>query len=357
LVKKKLDGKAADAGAVTAMRDLLVHRGPDDCGLFLDGPVGLGHRRLSIIDLGGGHQPMHNADGTTCVVYNGEIYNYPELRTHLTERGRESPYYRKLAPCERGAYHRRVPSTTGPMATDDTANATVVITSTGGALFDVAVSFLDEEWPVYVVDGSDRCYGLPALRHAVENVPARWGVLLDEDAFVLSNERLRGLVAWAGRKGHAAIGVPDGGVFPRRVHNPNALNLFFNVLDLEAIRAVWDPEQCATWMDRGSEMTTPWPPASRLNPLVPYMFDDYEPYYCFYFWLADAGLSTGYLNARMHSDGLSAVVLDHEEEAVVVHSWYAREYDTPGPMRDRILDVIEYARGGEDRAGRWRGLM
>ena len=82
-----LDGKAADAGDVTAMRDLLVHRGPDDCGLFLDGPVGLGHRRLSIIDLGGGHQPMHNADGTTCVVYNGEIYNYPELRTHLTERG------------------------------------------------------------------------------------------------------------------------------------------------------------------------------------------------------------------------------------------------------------------------------
>jgi asparagine synthase (glutamine-hydrolysing) len=82
-----LDGKAADAGDVTAMRDMLVHRGPDDCGLFLDGPVGLGHRRLSIIDLGGGHQPMSNAAGTVHIVFNGEIYNYPDLRTHLTERG------------------------------------------------------------------------------------------------------------------------------------------------------------------------------------------------------------------------------------------------------------------------------
>jgi hypothetical protein len=239
-------------------------------------------------------------------------------------------------------------------ALDDT---TVVINSTGGELFPTTLSFLDDTWPIYVIDGSDRCYGLPALRHAIENVPARWAILLDEDAFVLSNERLRELVAWAARSGHAAVGVPDGGVFPRRVHNPNALNLFFNILDLAAIRKVWDADRCAHWMDRGSEMTHPWPPASRLNPTVPYLFDDYEPYYCFYFWLADAGLSTGYLDARMHTDGLSAVVYDHQNEPVVVHTWYAREFDLPGPMRERILDVVEYARGGEDRGARWRGLM
>ena len=156
-------------------------------------------------------------------------------------------------------------------------------------------------------------------------------MILDEDAFVLSNERLEELVAWAAQSGHAAVGVPDGGVFPRRPHNPNALNLFFNVLDLEAIRRVWDADACARWMDRGSEMTEVWPPASLLNPAVPYLFDDYEPYYCFYFWLADAGLSTGYLDARMHSDGLSAIVLDHTAEPIVAHTWYAREFDTPGP--------------------------
>jgi hypothetical protein len=272
------------------------------------------------------------------------------LRRIRARRRRESPYYTKLAPCERGGYHR-VPAGEGAAR----GAATVVITSTGGELFETTLTFLDEEWPIYVIDGSDRCYGLPALRHAVERVPTRWAVMLDEDAFVLSNERLRELIGWAEQNGHAAVGVPDGGVFPRRGHNPNGLNLFFNILDLEAIRGVWDAERCARWMNRGSEMTHPWPPASLMNPDVPYLFDDYEPYYCFYFWLADAGLSTGYLDARMHSDGLSAVVLDHSSEPIVIHSWYAREYDMPGPMRERILDVIEHARGGPDRGERWRG--
>jgi asparagine synthase (glutamine-hydrolysing) len=69
------------------MRDVLTHRGPDDCGLFLDGPIGLGHRRLSIVDVAGGHQPMLSADGAHCIVYNGEVYNHPTLRAALEKRG------------------------------------------------------------------------------------------------------------------------------------------------------------------------------------------------------------------------------------------------------------------------------
>lgn len=63
------------------------HRGPDDEGYFIDGFVGLGHRRLSIIDLGTGQQPMFNEDGSVCVVFNGEIYNFGELVIELTELG------------------------------------------------------------------------------------------------------------------------------------------------------------------------------------------------------------------------------------------------------------------------------
>ena len=69
------------------MRDIMVHRGPDDAGMFIDGPVGLGHRRLSIIDLAGGHQPISNEDGSVTVVFNGEIYNFGELRRELISRG------------------------------------------------------------------------------------------------------------------------------------------------------------------------------------------------------------------------------------------------------------------------------
>jgi asparagine synthase (glutamine-hydrolysing) len=72
---------------VKRMRDVLWHRGPDDQGLMVVGNVGLGHRRLSIIDLAGGHQPMANSDRTVWITYNGEVYNFRELRTDLELRG------------------------------------------------------------------------------------------------------------------------------------------------------------------------------------------------------------------------------------------------------------------------------
>jgi asparagine synthase (glutamine-hydrolysing) len=76
-----------DVLRLTAMRDVMRHRGPDGEGLFFDGPVGLAHRRLSIVDVAAGHQPMANEDGTVWVVFNGEIYNHADLRPGLERRG------------------------------------------------------------------------------------------------------------------------------------------------------------------------------------------------------------------------------------------------------------------------------
>src|SRR5581483_3340778 len=70
-----------------AMNDAIVHRGPDDEGFYFNGHVALGMRRLSIIDLAGGHQPISNEDGTVWVVFNGEIYNFQTLRAELLKRG------------------------------------------------------------------------------------------------------------------------------------------------------------------------------------------------------------------------------------------------------------------------------
>ncbi len=69
------------------MRDVLRHRGPDGEGLWFEGPVGLGHRRLSIVDVAGGHQPMANEDGGVWITYNGEIYNHAALRPGLEAKG------------------------------------------------------------------------------------------------------------------------------------------------------------------------------------------------------------------------------------------------------------------------------
>jgi len=77
----------ADRAALQRAADAMVHRGPDDEGFYLNGELGLGNRRLSIIDLPGGHQPIANEDETVWVTFNGEIYNYQELRPELEGRG------------------------------------------------------------------------------------------------------------------------------------------------------------------------------------------------------------------------------------------------------------------------------
>jgi asparagine synthase (glutamine-hydrolysing) len=79
--------RAPDLEAVARMSGRLVHRGPDDDGLFHEGPVALAARRLSIIDLAHGHQPIENEDRSAAVVQNGEIYNYRELQRELEGRG------------------------------------------------------------------------------------------------------------------------------------------------------------------------------------------------------------------------------------------------------------------------------
>ena len=76
-------GKPVDRAVLGRMTASLTHRGPDDEGHYLSGSLGLGFRRLSIIDLGGGHQPMSDEEGRIWVVFNGEIYNFPELKKEL----------------------------------------------------------------------------------------------------------------------------------------------------------------------------------------------------------------------------------------------------------------------------------
>lgn len=85
--KLNIDSSPVAENLIRRMCALTIHRGPDDEGIYLDGALGLGMRRLSIIDVTGGRQPMSNEDGTVWIVCNGEIYNFPELRAALEKKG------------------------------------------------------------------------------------------------------------------------------------------------------------------------------------------------------------------------------------------------------------------------------
>ncbi|MDQ4120848.1 MAG: asparagine synthase (glutamine-hydrolyzing) [Acidobacteriota bacterium] len=79
--------RKVDESILRRMRDALVHRGPDDAGIFISENIGLAHRRLSIVDVSAGHQPMTNEDSSLQIVYNGEIYNHSDFRDDLVEKG------------------------------------------------------------------------------------------------------------------------------------------------------------------------------------------------------------------------------------------------------------------------------
>ncbi|MEK9148693.1 MAG: asparagine synthase (glutamine-hydrolyzing), partial [Candidatus Desantisbacteria bacterium] len=85
--KLALDGTTPKKDLILKMCDTLRHRGPDDEGIYIGKNIGLGHRRLSIIDLSTGHQPLSNEDDTIWIVFNGEIYNFLEIRPNLISRG------------------------------------------------------------------------------------------------------------------------------------------------------------------------------------------------------------------------------------------------------------------------------
>src|SRR5215813_9726004 len=81
--------RIVEDSVLTAMRSVATHRGPDDHGIFCGGNIGFSFSRLSIIDVISGHQPMANEDGSVWLVFNGEIYNFRQLRRELLSRGHQ----------------------------------------------------------------------------------------------------------------------------------------------------------------------------------------------------------------------------------------------------------------------------
>ena len=89
IIYSNRSGREVNPQLLTAMRDVLFHRGPDEAGIFVEKNIGLGHRRLSIVDLKSGQQPMFNGDQSCVIVYNGEVYNHNDYRQELIEKGYE----------------------------------------------------------------------------------------------------------------------------------------------------------------------------------------------------------------------------------------------------------------------------
>ena len=175
-----------------------------------------------------------------------------------------------------------------------------------------------------------------------------WVINLDEDAFLLDPQAILGLIQQMEKQGYAACGMPDGGVVSIRSHHPAVCNAFFNIFDIRRVRRA-----CADWnrvctLRHRREYERFAPSFARRTPFA---FDDFEPYYCVFFALLEAGERILYLSAEQWQDGVTTVVNLPDGKPLLMHAWYAREWATDIATQRRYEAVLTCARQHQKQPG------
>jgi hypothetical protein len=192
-------------------------------------------------------------------------------------------------------------------------------------------------WQRFRLQGTD---SLGYFRELLR-LDADWVVNIDEDAFVLAPGRLTELIRRMEQGGHAACGMPDGGVVRIRRHNPAGCNAFFNIFDMRRVRPIW-----ANW----NRVVSAGPRPEHQRLAVPFAtrttfaFDHFERYYGVFFSLLDAGERILYLDAEVWQDGVSTLLKDPAGAPLLIHCWYTRNWPSSYHTRQRYQAVLNHAR-------------
>ncbi|WP_455584307.1 hypothetical protein [Bacteroides sp.] len=172
---------------------------------------------------------------------------------------------------------------------------------------------------------------------AMLNSNADWAINIDEDAFVTDMDALKELLEYCITNNIVNCGMPDGGVVPIRSHNPLVTNPFFNIINLAAIREKYSKEVLVHYNNHRTEFESVKPTALIKND---YSYDYFEPYCNFFVWTSQT-FKTLYLNARVHEDGISTVLLNHKGNPILIHTWYSRFYDIDPKHSERINKIVD----------------
>lgn len=173
----------------------------------------------------------------------------------------------------------------------------------------------------------------------IMRLDAEWVINLDEDAFAWDWNGIMGLQQHMSKNGFVCCGMPDGGVITDRSHNPTAVNAFFNIIHVGRLR-----EEFAVEAVRSAEFSEDLKgkvPAHMLR-TGRFEYDEFEPYYRFFFWLLRAGFQMLYLDAvQWARDPVSTLLLDQTGAPLLIHCWYARAFNE---QRARFMHAFEYCR-------------
>ena len=159
---------------------------------------------------------------------------------------------------------------------------------------------------------------------------------IDEDAFLIDNQKLLDLIVYMIENNYANCGFPDGGALPVRFHNPLITNPFFNILDLRQIKNKFSHQNIKQYKQFHSEYMANAP----LHLLkYPYQYDMYEPFYPFFLWISQ-NFKVLYLEGIQHADGITTILNNQEGKPFLVHTWFSRLYHKDKFHTDRINSVL-----------------
>lgn len=180
------------------------------------------------------------------------------------------------------------------------------------------------------------------LYHNLLNNDFDFIINIDEDAFIIDNNKLSSLLEYVIDNEYVNCGMPDGGVVDIRKHNPLVTNPFFNILNVREIRKKFNLVDIVNNYSHHNPDFENFSPQNLMK--NKYAFDYFEPYNAFFVWLT-VNFKTLFLDAEVHQDGISTILKDHVNEPFLFHSWYSRFYGNDVYHTERIKKLYTEVTG------------
>lgn len=227
-------------------------------------------------------------------------------------------------------------------------NLVIVNNSQSDELYNCSKMLYDKKgYPIQNVSGKNNFYGFKLLHHIIEDrekFPFDYAIYIDEDCFVTDFDEIISLLNYMVDNNYDTCGVPDGGVMGIRGHNPISPNMFFSIFNLNKIRNVYNYHEVFN-SKYGKDLYIHVPKhLIKTNKII---YDNFEPYYRFYFWMLRKGMKILYLDADdahkldLTFDTITTAIKSHNSKVFAYHSWYAREYNSNVLHRDRIKNLAK----------------
>lgn len=190
-----------------------------------------------------------------------------------------------------------------------------------------------------------RLYGTTAdgyLYKMLEDKECDIAINIDEDAFVVDNNALQELLDYVEKNDIICCGMNDGGADCIRILNPIVMNPFFNIINLKAIREKYNREEIEAFDYEANKKELIKKLPKELQNYDGLKYDNYEPYYHFFFWLIK-NFKTEYLYVKQHDDGYTTILYNQNKKPILLHTWFSRDFGKDEMQTNRIKSIIAEA--------------